>query len=65
MNEPVAPRPSDRLAVGPRKRRSNLRTALILGSIAAVFFFGVIADHVIGKKLGLEPPPGAGAGVRR
>ncbi len=47
------------------KRRSNLRTALVVGSIAAVFFFGVIADHLIAKKLGLDKPadgrPASGA----
>lgn len=48
------------------KRRSNLRTALIMASIAAVFFFGVIADHLIAKHLGIESTAGTNpAGGRR
>lgn len=65
MKEPIDSRPTERPAGGQSPRRSNLRTALIVGSIAAVFFFGVIADHIIAKKLGLEPAPGAGSGMRR
>ena len=33
-----------------RLRRANLRTALAVGSIAALFFFGVIAVQFIGDS---------------
>jgi hypothetical protein len=32
---------------GPASRRSNLRLALILASVAAVFFAGVIAKYLL------------------
>lgn len=38
------------------KKRSNLRLGLIMASIAAVFFFGVIADHIFQRYIKGEPP---------
>ncbi|NDP42762.1 MAG: hypothetical protein GZ089_08620 [Aromatoleum sp.] len=35
-------------AAAARRRSANLRTALILLSIALVFFFGIIASKLIG-----------------
>lgn len=32
-------------ANSPAPRKSNLRTALIMASIAAVFFFGIVVRH--------------------
>lgn len=56
----------------PQKRRSNLRTALIIASIAAVFFFGVIVDHLLGRQFSAPasggpaaPHAGAPAGAQR
>ncbi len=48
------------MTTDPQKRRSNLRTALIVASIAAVFFVGVIVDHWIGKQIG-APAAGSAA----
>ena len=33
---------------GAARRSANLRTAITLGSIAAVFFFGIIGARVLG-----------------
>lgn len=40
--------PADPKADAARARASAVRTALVLASIAAVFFFGIIASHWIG-----------------
>ena len=40
--------PADPKADAARARASSVRTALVLASIAAVFFFGIIASHWIG-----------------
>lgn len=40
--------PADAKADAARARASAVRTALVLASIAAVFFFGIIASHWIG-----------------
>ncbi len=40
--------PADPKAAAARARASAVRTALVLASIAAVFFFGIIASHLIG-----------------
>lgn len=40
--------PADPTAAAARARASAVRTALVLASIAAVFFFGIIASHWIG-----------------
>jgi hypothetical protein len=34
---------------GPGQRRNNRRTALVLGSIALVFFLGIILKYVMLK----------------
>jgi hypothetical protein len=40
--------PARRAATGDRQRSANLRTALVLLSIALVFFFGIIAAKFMG-----------------
>ena len=40
--------PADPQAAAARARASAVRTALVRASIAAVFFFGIIASHWIG-----------------
>jgi hypothetical protein len=42
--DPTVPR-----AAGDRRRAANVRTALVLASIAAVFFFGIIAAKFMGE----------------
>jgi len=44
MNARVTPPPADRDA----RRAANLRTAAVLGSIAAVFFGGIVAAQYTG-----------------
>ena len=47
MPTDIDPTPA-RPAAGDRKQSANLRTALVLLSIALVFFFGIIASKFMG-----------------
>ena len=47
MPTDIDPTPA-RPAAGDRKKSANLRTALVLLSIALVFFFGIIASKFMG-----------------
>ena len=49
--EMSTPTPTDRRMLPAQQRRANVRLALILGSIAAVFFIGAIVARYMG---GLE-----------
>ena len=47
-NAMTAPADPQAAAARARARAAAVRTALVLASIAAVFFFGIIASHWIG-----------------
>jgi hypothetical protein len=47
MTTAPSPKPTDR-ADGARLRGANVRTALVLASIAAVFFIGIVIAKFIG-----------------
>lgn len=47
MNVTIAP-DSDRDATAARLKRSNVRTALVLASIALVFFLGIVFAKYVG-----------------